>query len=334
VTGVPFDMPLPGDLVPLLPLLIGVTPLPAPLDAGVGVHAMVLAGSAVVARLPEACPEGSVLVDGELCPALEYECTRFVDDASPSCAEYAQKPECRHDARSLRFCVDRYEWPNRPGEKPRVFATWYDAREACESAGKRLCTRSEWSLACEGPKRAPYPYGWKRLPSPCNVGRPMLEVGEDRLRDPRTRAAELERLWQGDPIGSHPDCVSPFGAFDMVGNVDEWTDNSEESQEQPSTLNGGYWGPVRNTCRLTTKTHGPEFQFYQIGFRCCADTRDGILAALAPPRQSPEQLDRRRGPEGWPIVVDEEARAARIRARTEGAPVPAAAPLLATLQPR
>ena len=43
-----------------------------------------------------------------------------------------------------------------------------------------------------------------------------------------------------------------------------------------STLNGGYWGPVRDTCRLTTRAHGPTFRFYQVGFRCCSDAIDGI----------------------------------------------------------
>lgn len=298
---------LPPELVPLVPLVVGALPLPSLVPGEVSLHAMALSSVAVVSTLPEACPADMALVDGEHCPSLEYQCERFVDDASPSCASYAQKPECRYNLVSKRFCVDRHEWPNRPGERPTVFVTWYDAKRACESVGKRLCARSEWTLACEGPKRAPYPYGWERQPSPCNVGRPSLEVSETALSDRRTRAQAIEKLWQADPIGSHPDCVSAYGAYDMVGNVDEWTDNSEESSAQVSTLNGGYWGPVRNTCRLTTKTHGPEFQFYQIGFRCCTDPRDGIREPLAPPRVSPEELARRAGPDGWPVPVSEDA---------------------------
>ncbi len=303
------------ELLPLLPVVLALVPLPSVVDTKLAVDAMVLAGVEVVATLPEACAEGTALVDGEQCPALEYECKRFVDRASPSCAEYVRKPECRYNLESRRFCIDRHEWPNVVGEKPKVFVTWYDARDACEATGKRLCARAEWTLACEGPKRAPYPYGWTRLPSPCNVGRPMIDVDEQRLIDVATRATELERLWQADPIGSHPDCVSPNGVFDMVGNVDEWTDNSEENPRQPASLNGGYWGPVRNTCRLTTKTHGPEFQFYQIGFRCCADPKDGILPALEPGKLPAFELEQRHGPDGWPVPVDE---AARLIAALEG----------------
>jgi sulfatase modifying factor 1 len=294
------------ELLPLVPLLVALAPLPSAVPARVQLAAATLASVPVVAELPEACPDDMVLVDGNACPSLEYQCDRFVDEASPSCAEYARKPECRFNQVSERFCIDRYEWPNKVGERPTVFVTWYQARKACQNVGKRLCERTEWTLACEGPKRTPYPYGFERFPSPCNVSRPVDEADPKKLVNPATRRAEIERLWQADPIGSHPDCESPFGAFDMVGNVDEWTDNSAEGAAQISTLNGGYWGPVRNTCRLTTKTHGPEFQFYQIGFRCCADPRDGISPALGPDPESPAALDARKGPDGWPVPADED----------------------------
>lgn len=296
---------IPPDLLPLLPLALALAPVPGFVPAELSFQVAALASVDVVSRLPDACPADMELVDGEFCPALEYECERFVDAASPSCAEYARKPECRFNPVSKRFCVDRHEWPNKVGEQPTVFVNFHEASRSCKSVGKRLCQRSEWTLACEGPKRAPYPYGWERLPSPCNVSRPVEEVDAKKLLDPRTRNVEIARLWQADPIGSHPDCVSAFGAFDMVGNVDEWTDNSEEGSSVISTLNGGYWGPVRNTCRLTTKTHGPDFQFYQIGFRCCAETRDGIREAESPPRQPAWELDLRKGPDGWPVATPE-----------------------------
>lgn len=295
---------LPPDLWPLAPLVIALSPLPVSADLQLSLAAA--ASVTVVQGLPEPCPEGMALVDGDYCPALEYQCDAFVDERSPSCASYARKPECRFNEVSKRFCIDEHEWPNRVGEKPTVFVNWQEAQRACGSVGKRLCARSEWTLACEGPKRAPYPYGWERLPSPCNVGRPVEEVDAKKLIDPRTRAAELERLWQAEPSGSHPDCQSPFGVFDMVGNVDEWTDNREEGTRVVSTLNGGYWGPVRNTCRLTTKTHGPDFQFYQIGFRCCSEARDGIEVPASRPRLPSHELDLRAGPDGWPVVVGED----------------------------
>ena len=36
-----------------------------------------------------------------------------------------------------------------------------------------------------------------------------------------------------------PACVSPFGIYDMTGNIDEWTRTSRDG-ERPSILKGGY----------------------------------------------------------------------------------------------
>jgi formylglycine-generating enzyme required for sulfatase activity len=231
-----------------------------------------------------------VLVHGWFCPLLVYQCARTVDVSGYRCAEYARTPRCLEPSDLRRYCIDRHEWPNRIGENPLVYVDFDEAEQACIGAGKRLCRRSEWVLACEGPKRLPYPWGFERQPSPCNVDRAALPFDAMALERAGDREEELARLWQADPIGSHPDCVSAFGVYDLAGNVDEWTDNRADnpSTKRPTTLNGGYWGPVRDTCRLTTKSHGPRFRFYQAGFRCCRDPLDGLQVGpegpLEPPR--------------------------------------------------
>lgn len=224
------------------------------------------------------CPDDMALVHGWFCPLLTYDCARTVDVSGYRCAQYARARSCRASPDLRRFCIDRHEWPNRVGELPLVYVSFDEAKAHCASVGKRLCRRSEWVLACEGPKRMPYPWGWVRQPSPCNIDRSPVPVDAFALERVEDRELELARLWQADPIGSHPDCVSSFGVYDLAGNVDEWTDNLADNPAtgRPSTLNGGYWGPVRDTCRLTTKSHGPRFRFYQVGFRCCRDPLDGL----------------------------------------------------------
>src|SRR5688572_1595143 len=186
----PIEAPVsmePAALAVLLALALPAALPPRAAPGGLSLDLASLASVAALGRLPAACAADMTLVDGEFCPALDYQCDRFVDPAAPSCAEYAQKPQCRYNTSSRRFCVDRHEWPNRAGARPKVFVTWYEAQELCQSAGKRLCRRSEWTLACEGPKRAPYPYGWERLPSPCNLSRAVLPVRAEDLIDPRKR---------------------------------------------------------------------------------------------------------------------------------------------------
>jgi formylglycine-generating enzyme required for sulfatase activity len=231
-----------------------------------------------------------VLVDGDFCPALPYDCVRRT--GAVGCAEYLRGQRCLEEPDHRRYCIDRYEWPNQVGDNPMVYVDWFEAKDFCAGIKKRLCRRSEWILACEGPKRLPFPWGFVRQPSPCNIDRQTFDFDLAAMTKDDTREGELARLWQADRIGSHPNCVSAYGAYDMSGNVDEWTDDQADNpiSQHISTLNGGYWGPVRDTCRLTTTSHGPTFKFYQVGFRCCADTTDGI--PVPPPRPFIEHDER------------------------------------------
>src|SRR5262245_24212085 len=178
-------------------------------------------------RARGACPEDMALVEGDFCPALRYDCIR--QTGAVGCAEYARGNRCAEPTDHRRYCVDRYEWPNVVGENPTVYVDWYEAKALCGSVGKRLCRRSEWILACEGPKRLPFPWGWVRRPSPCNMARAAFAFDFGAMIKEETREGELARLWQADRIGAHPDCVSAFGAYDLSGNVDEWTDDQADN---------------------------------------------------------------------------------------------------------
>ncbi len=243
----------------------------------------------LVEATPEAtsaCPAGTVDVEGEYCPALEQKCIKWMDPetANPRrCAEFAPSGACQTATVHKHFCMDKFEYPNRAGQQPVVMKTWYDAAAACKGEGKRLCTDSEWTLACEGQERSPYPYGTKRDSNACNIDKPHPDVNEKALANPATRDAEVARLWQGEASGSRAQCVSSYGVFDMTGNVDEWVVN-ETGQGFRSGLKGGYWGPVRDRCRPMTTAHGEDFSFYQIGFRCCADAAGEPSATTKPAR--------------------------------------------------
>lgn len=221
------------------------------------------------------CPSDMVEVEGDYCPNVEQKCLRYIDPEGVfprRCAEFEKVTTCLSKTSKRHFCIDKYEWPNKAGENPVVMRTWYDAKNACSNIGKRLCGDSEWTVACEGPDRLPYPYGYDRSSATCNIDKPHPDVNEKALgsNDPKVRDAEAKRLWQGEPSGSRPACVSRYGVFDMTGNVDEWVVN-EEGKPYKSGLKGGYWGPVRDRCRPMTTVHAEGFQFYQIGFRCCSD---------------------------------------------------------------
>ena len=238
-----------------------------------------------------ACPAEMVEVEGDYCPFVEQRCLRWLDPATKlQCAEFdhtASSGQCFMKTEHQKFCIDRYEWPGTRSAPSRRswLASWNEAKAACEGVGKRLCSDTEWTQACEGPKRQPYPYGggYTRDSSACNVDKPYIWPSPERVYDPRTSAVELARLDQREPSGSRAACVSAYGVHDMVGNVDEWVVNvSQDGQPHKSGLKGGYWGPVRTRCRPMTTGHEETFRYYQVGFRCCGGTHEETSLKGAP----------------------------------------------------
>jgi hypothetical protein len=267
----------PADGLLLTDGILGVTPVLPPASLSAKRSATPTAEGAA------ACPAGMVDVEGEYCPVVEQFCVRQVDPKHPErdrCAEFAPTGRCLGTPVHKHFCIDRYEWPNQPGAKPVVAVDWNQARDQCSSAGKRLCTDSEWTLACEGAERLPYPYGYVRNAQACNIDRPYIMPDDAKWKNLKTRPQEIARLDQRTPSGTLDSCVSPFGVYDMTGNVDEWVSNEKgKEKEKPyvSGLKGGYWGPVRDRCRPMTTDHNQWHLGYQIGFRCCDE-----LSAPAP----------------------------------------------------
>jgi sulfatase modifying factor 1 len=228
----------------------------------------------------EGCPPEMVEVEGDYCPYVEQKCLRWLDPATRlQCAEFDKtvtSARCPMKTQHKRFCIDRYEWPNKVCALPRYMASWYEAKNSCEATGKRLCSDTEWTLACEGEDRRPYPYGdgYERDQQACNIDKPYIWPHAEKVFNPKTSSDELARLDQREASGSRSACVSPYGVHDMVGNVDEWVVNvSQGGKPHMSGLKGGYWGPVRTRCRPMTTAHDETFRYYQIGFRCCGEAQ-------------------------------------------------------------
>ncbi len=196
------------------------------------------------------------------------------------------------------FCVDRWEaalvtvnppgpWSpyahpgdtevravSAPGLVPQGYITGRQAAAACDNAGKRLCTDDEWLRACQGAAGQTFPYGAAHEPGRCNEGRtchPVVqyfETGADWIWSELGHPC-INQLPDGlAPTGSHPDCTSDDGIFDMHGNLHEWTSNPT------GIFRGGFYvdasinGPG---CLYRTTAHSVGHWDYSTGFRCCAD---------------------------------------------------------------
>ena len=257
------------------------SPTPAPTATLPQPHAL---NSAEQARA--ACPENMVEVQGLYCEVVVHHCINGgrdhlgEPDGEPEpfyCDVYqADFAKCYGKQEPKHFCIDEFEYPNRLGAIPMVMVTWYEARRLCETQGKRLCGDDEWTLACEGPQHLPYPYGFARDPTACNIDHLWMAPNDDLLANraapPAEIQAEIDRLSKRVPSGSMPRCKSPYGVMDMTGNVDEWAVNvTLDGKPFHSVFKGGHWvSGARNRCRPVTASHDENTAYYAEGFRCCA----------------------------------------------------------------
>ncbi|MFO0549869.1 MAG: SUMF1/EgtB/PvdO family nonheme iron enzyme [Polyangiaceae bacterium] len=230
-----------------------------------------------------------ILVDTGFCPNVSRNCLK--DEYTKAnkitiCHKFAEKPPvCQGKERRQRFCIDTYEYPNKKGARSPVMVDWHDAMAICQGDGKRLCYESEWTAACEGPDKLPFPYGYTRDPTKCNINNPYVEPSLERMysKNPAIFDPELTHLDQGVPSGSREGCVSGFGVHDQPGNVDEWVIlDTPRGKGGSAGLKGGAWGYVRNACRPVTTSHAAEFTYYFVSFRCCADAKPGGAAEPTP----------------------------------------------------
>jgi len=189
------------------------------------------------------------------------------DPIVPVPADVPEMTRIEHDG--LSFEIDTFEAGMTDGKAtagkhqvPGLRMSWFAARDACEAAGKRLCTEEEWVTACQG-ARAVDDDGNGQFADDLIEGR-SYPYGEH--HDPR-------RCWDNQgkqrPVytGEMPGCVSADGVYDLTGNAEEWVGTSPET----AVLLGGAFDTSKDfaRCYRRNDTFGAGYANPRTGFRCC-----------------------------------------------------------------
>jgi formylglycine-generating enzyme required for sulfatase activity len=147
---------------------------------------------------------------------------------------------------------DKYMPENDFGRHPVTSVSWYGAVKYASWAGKRLLGEKEWEKAARGTDGRKFPWGNEFDKRLCN-----------------SAESNLKRTTE---VNSFPKGKSPYGCFDMAGNVCEWTD-SRFANEGRKIVRGGSFYSERRNCRCADCTAREETskESGHIGFRCCTD---------------------------------------------------------------
>lgn len=198
------------------------------------------------------------------------------------------------DPHSAAYCIDIFEFPNRPCALPFVWTAPTHARTMCTLQGKRLCTQGEWNLACRadpagGPDRT-YAYGDELDLTICNTNKPR---GAGNKCSPITAQGAWETCsTDTEPVGAFPRCRSRFGVYDQHGNVAEVMTRLDKDKGVVTQLKGSAFfyaevarKPDEPQAAGGTETYPDHCNFdprwhvepidnawhvnYHLGFRCC-----------------------------------------------------------------
>jgi formylglycine-generating enzyme len=173
------------------------------------------------------------------------------------------------DDPSVRLRWDGSAFVATPGYEnhPMTMVTWFGAKAYCDYNGWRLPSAHEWEKAARGTDGRPYPWGHELSREHAN-----FYASRDPFEDMRTFGSRTSpvgfyngRTYDGYATRNN---ASPYGLYDMAGNVWEWVGNVYEGQHNRYMYGGSKDSYEPDLRAWVTNNATPTYYSPGVGFRC------------------------------------------------------------------
>ncbi len=161
-----------------------------------------------------------------------------------------------------------HTYPKGQDDFPVTGVSWEEATSYASKVGKRLPTEAEWEKAARGEDGREWPWGNEFNKALCN-----------------TQESNLDQVTK---VGQYLGGVSPYGCFDMAGNVYEWTADWYEAYPGNKLVTKDYgqiYRVLRGGSYMTSRFHARcarrhfdrmDAKRADYGFRCAKDVPTDI----------------------------------------------------------
>jgi formylglycine-generating enzyme required for sulfatase activity len=156
---------------------------------------------------------------------------------------------------------------------PMVHVTWFGAEAYCDFIGARLPSEVEWEKAARGTDGRPYPWGDEIHAENANFysSHDIFEKIVGKQGDTTPVGFYNGNVYAGFQTIDSP---SPYGLYDMAGNVWQWTGDVYKGAHY-RTLRGGSKADYGYNLRVWTRNNShPDYASPSVGFRCVRSLGD------------------------------------------------------------